>query len=71
MLTPKKPTGTTVTKDKRDAKGIAEERAKGNTVYIPKQAKGGMVKKAMGGKVAAKKMMPKKAMGGKMGKKSC
>jgi hypothetical protein len=62
MLTPKKKdTGVVVTKNKRDTKGIAAERAKGNTVYIPKAAKGGMVKKAM----------PKKAMGGKMGKKAC
>ena len=29
-------TKKTVTKDKRDTKGIAAARAKGNTVYIPK-----------------------------------
>jgi len=45
-------TGNTVTKDRKDTKGIAEERAKGNTVYIPKpkpstpkMKKGGTIKK--------------------------
>jgi hypothetical protein len=86
MLTPKKKdTGVVVTKDKRDAKGIAAERAKGNTVYIPKRSGLSAAEtldieqKKYGGKVAAKKMamggatakkaMPKKAMGGKMAKK--
>jgi len=45
-------TGITVTKDRMDTKGIAEERAKGNTVRIlkpkpstTKMKKGGTIKK--------------------------
>jgi hypothetical protein len=47
-----KDTGKVVTKDRRDAEGIASERSKGNTVYIPKpkpktvMKKGGATKKS-------------------------